>query len=397
MYLGEYLFKGKHINKYNLKTDHYYDPDFHTFFGYNDLCPIDSEKKFLLAGRFKNKNRQRLEQNLEVGYYDLTLNDKVFNKIDTTTSWSTQQGPRLRWFEKNGKKNIVYNTNINDSHKTVFYNLYNKKKNIINYPLYDLDNKGIYGLNLDFERLEKLRPGYGYNDIKNFKIIDKIPEEDGIWLISIKNQEKKLIVKISEVVEYENDLSMANSFHYLNHLLFSPDGKKFFFIHAWNDENGKRYTRAFVYFLESTKFEKLLPSFHVNHCCWESNDTLIVTFGDYPNNTHYYRVNIYTKNFERFESNLLNKDGHPYINANKNGIMITDTYPNRFSLQSLILANANKKRVEVISKFYHNHNLTGENRCDLHPRMSKDCKLVTVDTSFKEVKSICVIDISKIL
>ena len=397
MNIGRFFFKNKHINMFNLKTQHFYNSDYHTFFGYHDISPFDSENTFMLAHRLKVKKVCKTKQAIEIGYYDLNLNDKVFNKIDTTTSWSIQQGSRLRWFEKNGQKNIVYNKTIDEKHQTVFYNLNDKKKSILNYPLYDLDNKGEYGLTLDFTRLEKLRPGYRYNDILDLRFVHKEPKNDGIWLVSIENQKKKLLIKTHDVINFENTPSMSNAFHYFNHLLFSPDGKKFFFIHAWNDENGERFTRAFIYFIENAKFEKLLPNLHVSHCCWESNNTLIVTFGDYPNKTNYYRVNIYSKDLALIESNLLNKDGHPYINTNKNNIMITDTYPNRLSIQSLILSNSNKKSIKVISRFYHNHHLTGSYRCDLHPRLSYDSKLVSVDSSLKDVRSMCVIDISKFI
>ena len=40
---------------------------------------------------------------------------------------------------------------------------------------------------------------------------------------------------------------MDNAYHYFNHVIWSPDSKKFFFLHLWLGKSGQRYARAFIW------------------------------------------------------------------------------------------------------------------------------------------------------
>ena len=76
-------------------------------------------------------------------------------------------------------------------------------------------------------------------------------------------------------------------------------------------------------------------------------------------------------------------DGHPMINPKKKNLVLTDTYPNKFGFQKLIVFDLLKKKIiwQTDLKFS-THFLFGE-RCDLHPKWSDDGKKIVVDYAIK--------------
>jgi len=68
---------------------------------------------------------------------------------------------------------------------------------------------------------------------------------------------------------------------------------------------------------------------------------------------------------------------HP---LNKN-LIVTDTYPDKWREQHLILVDINKKESQIVSKLYSPFKYTGQVRCDLHPRFDREGKYIVVDST----------------
>ena len=74
-------------------------PNSSVFFGYYDLNPFSLDSSKVLACVASDSNHPpRVNQNLQVGYYDLEMQEKKFFKIGETSAWCWQQGCRLQWF-----------------------------------------------------------------------------------------------------------------------------------------------------------------------------------------------------------------------------------------------------------------------------------------------------------
>ena len=84
---------------------------------------------------------------------------------------------------------------------------------------------------MNFSRLQRLRPGYGYKIVPDYSENIKVPHEDGIFLYSFNNREQELLVSLIEISKVEPDKTMENAEHYFNHISFSPYSNDFIFFH----------------------------------------------------------------------------------------------------------------------------------------------------------------------
>jgi len=76
----------------------------------------------------------------------------------------------------------------------------NKKFRVINFPIYDCF-KDRFALSLNFERLNILRPDYGYRSKKSSKQIHwQKNSTDGIYYIDLINNSNRLLISIEQVI-----------------------------------------------------------------------------------------------------------------------------------------------------------------------------------------------------
>jgi Tol biopolymer transport system component len=78
--------------------------------------------------------------------------------------------------------------------------------------------------------------------------------------------------------------------------------------------------------------------------------------------------------------------------------LLSDTYPDSNTNERLLILYdvQNGIRYEVGS-FYTDPNLKKENRCDLHPRWSRDGTLACIDSVHEAERQMYVVDLSSIL
>lgn len=354
------------------ETTRFSDENNHVFFGYYDVSPIDYENKYMLAMHLP---LARDDQMMSVGYYDLNDSSKIFNSIGQTETWCWQQGCRLRWLPSE-ENCVIFNTIVDSRYGAIIYDLKsNKVLRKINSPIYDIDPKGEIGASLNFSRLQRLRPGYGYKSIPDHSISEMKPKYDGLFLVDIKNNGLKMVVSLDEISNYKNEKIIPNSEHYINHIFFSPDSRYIFFFHLWADKKS-RDSRLFRYDIEKDKL-KLIIDNTVSHYTWKDDKSFIIT--EFHNEKLSYNIYDLDGSLQSVIGNdLLIKDGHPSF-CSKNDFLISDTYPNYFGFQQLFKYDLKLNSYTPLCNFYTKSKFQGEQKCDLHPRLSHDGKTVCVD------------------
>ena len=138
-----------------------------------------------------------------------------------------------------------------------------------------------------------------------------------------------------------------------------------------------RYRRLFFYDMKLKKVT-LLSSNLVSHYSWKSENEILITEIDNMK----LKYNLYNINKLRYEvigEEILIEDGHPSFINNKK--ILTDTYPNLFGHQKLRVYDSDKNKIIEGGSFYSPSNFVGENKCDLHPRISRNGKLISIDTA----------------
>ena len=77
--------------------------------------------------------------------------------------------------------------------------------------------------------------------------------------------------------------------------------------------------------------------------------------------------------------------------------MLCDSYPDRHRNQNPYLYHVPTDRLVPLGHFLSPKQYTGEWRCDLHPRLSRDGRSVTIDSPHQGGRQIYLIDIRGIV
>ena len=155
------------------------------FFGYYDITPFDYSGNKILCHIYDQKKNAK---EIYLGYVNINSRKepkiKIFSKTEV---WCWQMGSRLQWFPSSSNNLVIFNTIIKDNYGAVVKNTENSE--IIysfDKPIYSLANSGKSALYLNFNRLHRLRPGYGYRNFKDNTNRELAPENDGLFKLDLE-------------------------------------------------------------------------------------------------------------------------------------------------------------------------------------------------------------------
>jgi hypothetical protein len=368
------------------------------FFGYFDKYPWDVTGRYVLANRAEFMDRQpNAEDKLIVGMLDRQNNNK-FIKIGESSAWCWQQGCMLQWLNDKSGTKVIYNDREDDHFVARIVDISTGAKQTLCRPLYCLSPDGKYALSINFSRLDKERPGYGYTGGSDLFINENHPENDGIWLIDIAKNTAKLIISIDEIVNTFNRPEMNDHPNWFNHLLFSPDSQRFAFFHRWRMPDGWHLTHMFTANIDGSDIYPLNLEDMSSHYTWFTNDKIINFANQYNSGWNYYEFTDRTNKVKAVgPDKLCGNDGHCSYSLDANW-MLTDDYPTpeNDNMRSLYLVNLKKNKVFVLGKFYADPSLAAPTRCDLHPRWSRDCSQICFDSIHEGTRHVYIMDVHQL-
>lgn len=385
-------------NKNRLSRDSYIfsDANHQVFFGYYDITPFSPDESKLLAMHAPLENvTPAPNSQVKVGYYDLNQQAPEFQAVDISSTWCWQMGCRLQWYPAAGENAILYNRLVNGKYGSVIQDI--STKNILkaySYPMYAVSPDGRWGLSINFSRLQKLRPGYGYATLPDKTQSDLAPIRDGIWRIEMETGRAKFLLSLRRVKDIKPHKSMEAAEHYFNHLLFNPSSTRFLFMHLWV-KDGKRYSRLLTADCDGSNIHVVNNEGVSSHYTWKNDDFILVYSFHKENGFNYYLYQ--DKSSERMivGKDILKEDGHPTFIPSSNDL-ITDTYPNINRIQSLIYYHFKSNNYSVIHSSYVPDSFKGEIRCDFHPRLSNSGSFVCIDELIDFRRTMKIIDISRL-
>lgn len=366
-------------------------PNYHTFFGYYDISPFDYCTNKLLAMELSVSEVYDKNSFISVGFFDLNDEERSFKKIGESSLWCWQQGCRLQWYPSNDDGQIIYNKMVGDSYGAVVQDINSHKiKTTYPTPIYAVSSDGKNGLSLNFSRLQRLRPGYGYDSTRDDTVNIKKPKDDGVWLVNMEDKSSKLLFSVDDISNIQPLDSMGNAQHYFNHLLFNPCGKRFMFIHLWMDDTN-RYSRLITSDIEGRDICVLNNDGHTSHYAWKTDEKILSYSTHEDTGTHFYLYRDQTEEKSIVGREILMEDGHPSFSKDSSTILL-DTYPNIIREQKLYLYNINNENTISLGSFFSSLKYTGDVRCDLHPRWSSDNRYVCIDSVHNGVRAMYVVD-----
>ncbi|MCK4887534.1 MAG: hypothetical protein KAS96_09115 [Planctomycetes bacterium] len=356
-----------------------------SFWGYYDKSPICCGQ--VLYHSFNDTMAQRWP----MSNIDIVLNDKV---CSSTRTWNWQQGSMLSWMGDDG---LSFIHNDFDGHKYVskIVNAKNLQCTTIDYPIYKVSHNGTFALSLNFARLAKLRPDYGYFNI-DCSGIEKMDKNDGIFYVDLENNTQKLIVSFQDLLKLFPKPCMEDAWHKVNHIDIAPDNKRFMFLHRWFDNKRRKFSRLITANIDGSDLCVLADEDMVSHCAWKNSSEIIAWARKHNAGDRYYLFKDKTEHFQTVGGDILLEDGHPQLSPDEKWLL-TDTYPDRARRASLLLYQLETAKKFILGTFLSPMCYHQESRCDLHPRWNPDGKGITFDSIHTGRRHLYEMDISRIV
>jgi len=318
------------------------------------------------------------------------VSEKKYHQFSSSWSWNWQQGCMLQWMSRCPGEVVIYNDYRENRFISIMRDVQKGIMNQYEIPIYAISKSNDFALSLDFSRLYKLRSEYGYCNDRNYMLKEMAPDNNGIWFLDLKTGRKKLILTLRQLLEFRHRASMKHAYHKANHIEISPDDRRFMFLHRWIYKK-RKYTRLLTANIDGSDIHLVCDCGMVSHCSWKNNHQILAwarlsTLGE-----RYYLFDDKLSQFSIMGENILTEDGHPSFSPDTK-MIITDTYPDKFRMRSLILYDVEKNKKIIFWRYFAPLRYDGKVRCDLHPRWSIDGKYITFDSCHENVRKSYVID-----
>ncbi|WP_265516874.1 hypothetical protein [Nitratireductor luteus] len=407
------------------------DRSLHSFFGYYNKTNFGPGDARLLGNRTPLFTGDLTGREVaEVGFFDLTDGDR-WHQLGETTAWNWQMGCQLQWLGDTGQ--VIYNTrattapgpdNIYPDFRSRVVDPATGESRDLPAPIYIMAPDGRFALAINYSRFIKTHRTIGYPATHAEPDLPLAPDDDGIWRMEIETGKTELICSLRRLFEFERVPSMDKAMHWITHMEVNPSGTRFLFIHRWTERPDDEFCYLHRLFtingdgtglrlLEDTdhplpQLEKDFdPSAHgtfdyeksewqISHPLWKSDDEVIV-WGPHEGEIHYQLYNDRTGDVRVVGNGILTENGH--MTYGRNGRwMLSDTYPDaETNERTLFLFDCEKEVRYDLDTFYTPADLGKHNRCDLHPRWSRDNRAVCIDSVHEGSRQMYLLDIAALL
>jgi|YNPMSStandDraft_1061717.scaffolds.fasta_scaffold04986_2 hypothetical protein len=376
-------------------------PGFH-WFGYYDKRQFDPTGRYVLGMEvdFEHRSPQPADR-VRLGMMDLKDGDRWI-PLAETSAWNWQQGCMLQWLPGSDRE-VIYNDRQGDRHASVILDVRSGRKRTLPAPIYALSPDGRWAVTTDFRRLAHTRPGYGYSGIPDPNRDVAAPEDAGIWRVDLRTGQTRLIISIAQIARMPSppshpQLDGTGATHWFNHLLVSPDGRRFIFLHRWKGgAAGNRFlTRMFTADPDGKNLHLVDGFGGVSHFIWRDARHILSWANRPPLGGKFYLFEDQSDRVEPVGPDVMTRDGHcSYLPGNR--WILNDTYPDKERQQHLYLYDTATGRHIPLASFYSPPEYAGEWRYDLHPRFSPDGRFVTVDSAHQGGRQIYLVDLRPVI
>jgi len=374
------IYKKKYTCKSNYSIQVIKKENNESFWGYYDKVPLSPAGKYILFYSCKHSTNKKpnIKNTITIILQEVVTHKILLNIPVSVYNW--QQGCRLQWLTDD-----LFIFNDFDDEKKMYVacvwsvaQLSEIRK--FNNPIQDSYRQKYY-LSLNYQRLMSVCPDYGYRNLPMLNLGElRDITNDGIWKVDYNTGESTLLVSLVDICSIRRALNMECALHTVNHVMISPSGNRFIFIHRYYIGK-RRFDRLFLVDSATGNLKLLFDYEMVSHFFWVNDKTIVAYLRDSDGENAYNLIDVDTGIFSKIICEQLDPlgDGHPHVFGDW---LITDSYPDKARMQCLVLLNLKTREVKKLGEFFHGLKYTGETRCDLHPRFSIDGKSVFFDSVF---------------
>ncbi len=371
-------------------------PSFH-WFGYYDKFPWNASQKLLLSNEIDFMDRiLQAGDTINVGFVDLEAGPE-FHPLAETPAWCWQQGTMLQWLGTDPERKCIYNSVEDGQYVSVIHDVQSGETRTLPRPVYAVSRDGTQAVGNNFARVARTRPGYGYLALPDPTEGVDAPDDDGVWWMDLATGENRLIISLEQIVNTRHQDSMDEGESWVNHLQFNTDGSRFLFLHRWRvPATGSHWTRLLTANPDGSDICVLNEFEMTSHFDWLGTDHILAWARHRQIGDKYFLYRDQSPWFEVVGEDVFTCDGHCSYSPDMRFIL-TDTYPDGEEKRTLIIYDTVTGSRSDIGRFLSPKEYSGEIRCDLHPRWSRDGKQVCFDSIHEGPRQIYVIDVAEVL
>ena len=372
-------------------------PKYH-WFGYYDKLQFDPTDRYVLGMEvdFEHRSPTR-DDRIAVGMIDRQDNHRWI-ELGHSRAWCWQQGCMLQW-RPGTTSEVLWNDRQGDAFVCHVLDVATRERRTLPMPVYTVSPDGRTGFCPHFGRVNDMRPGYGYAGVPDPCRAIAAPEDSGLWHVDLETGECALILSIADVVAIPwPQGEFGDAKHYFNHLLVSPDGTRVEFLHRWGTEGGHgRVTRMLTVAPDGSDCRVVDDCGKTSHFIWRDPAHILAWSNAVDDRGAFYLFDIRTGTAEAVGPEQMTQDGHVgYLPGND--WLVNDTYPDGERHRTLYLYHVATDRRIDLGRFLSPLEYDGEWRCDLHPRVSRDGRFLTIDSVHENHgRQIYLLDIGDVL
>lgn len=361
-----------------------------SFFGFHDCDPFSHDGTKHLAGRLTIPLRMPTRDDLlEVGYWT----GKAFDEwvaLGKTGAWNYHKGCRLQWLNQ---QECIYNQVVDGRLCAEITDVSTGRQRRVAWPIDTVSADGRWAATFSYERLQAMMPGYGYlYGDDDACMQENAPAVTGIFLVDIEKGERRLLVSLASLRDFEHEDAMDDTFHFVTHTEFSADGRYVAFLHRWYKGTFRR-TRLVVCELATGKLWASPTTGMVSHYHWNAENGIVAYCRMENVDSHVYFSSPEMKEWKRCGYPQLNSDGHHHFIDND--WFLVDTYPDKWRHAKLYKVNRKTDEVVLLADVKSPKQFVAPDqehwwKCDLHPRCDAQGRWVSFDTVHTGVRSLCI-------
>jgi hypothetical protein len=369
------------------------------FFGYYGIDPWCASEKYLVCMQVPFQDRiPAAGDTARICLVELATG-KVIH-VAKTVAWNFQQGAMLHWMPTSSDTLIIYNDRRDQRFISIVLNVFTGERRELPLPISALSHSGTYAASINFARIYDMRAGYGYATEESgtgSKIED--PKNDGLYVMNTKDGSYSLIVSFDRANELlGSPVDSTGKPLWFNHTIFNTDDSRIFFLARIMKKTAGWNTAGLTVNLDGSDLRCILPfNWAASHFDWKSpTEIYVTTFYEGGKDLAYVIVTDGKQEYKVIAQGVLTRDGHGSFSPDRRW-MVSDTYPDKKNMRSLLLINMETEDVFELGRFYSNPKQHGEFRCDLHPRWNHDGTKICFDSIHEGNRNVYIMDVSGIV
>ena len=344
----------------------------HHFFGYYSICPWSADgTRFICLESSFHDHPPEAGETATVGYVDTRTGE--WAALSETLAWNLQQGTMLHWLPTRPNTHIVHNDLEGTCLVARLINVVSgQRERTYERPIAAMSHRGDVACNLNYARMFRRRRVVGYAGADDPTEGVLHPEDDGLFLMDTESGASRLIVSMATIMEdFEHPEEMGRSPIWFNHVGFSPDDSRIFFLARYcvGGHGGPLNSAMFTVNQDGSDLRKVVEYGQgMSHFEWKNDHEIVVTV-EWEKLGRAFVIFTDGEDDHRLLDARLVEDGHMTYSPDRRWLL-SDIGPRSHpeSMSTLRLWDSETAELHMLGEYHNPEPFRGDIRCDLHPR-----------------------------